>query len=294
MDGSYQRAVLQQIYSQQWTYGFNMAWELDFWGRFRRAIISADASLDASCSTTMTCWSRSWATWPATMSRFELTQRRIELLENVIKVQQDVYNFIDQRLKAGFRGVTDLDKAQAESDLKQSQAQVEQLRIDLRTTENGLCTLLGHPGGRTGAAAERGPKTRDPHSARLCRGGSAGRSPAAAPRRATRRATGRGTSRTDRHRHCGPLSGVLRLPARSAGKMRSSSNLIEPGSFIGSVGPSFQWNVLNYGRLLNNIRLQDAHVQRAGGQLSKHGRAGQRRSGKRHRHVSAAQRRAGC
>jgi outer membrane protein TolC len=36
------------------------------------------------------------------------------------------------------------------------------------------------------------------------------------------------------------------------------SSLIEPGSFIGAVGPSFQWNVLNYGRLVNNIRLQDA------------------------------------
>src|SRR5262245_10612082 len=28
--------------------GFNLSWELDFWGRFRRAIESADADLDAS------------------------------------------------------------------------------------------------------------------------------------------------------------------------------------------------------------------------------------------------------
>jgi len=32
----------------QWDYGFNLAWELDFWGRFRRTIESADANLDAS------------------------------------------------------------------------------------------------------------------------------------------------------------------------------------------------------------------------------------------------------
>ena len=25
-----------------------------------------------------------------------------------------------------------------------------------------------------------------------------------------------------------------------------------------TVGPSFQWNLLNYGRILNNVRLQDA------------------------------------
>ncbi len=29
----------------------------------------------------------------------------------------------------------------------------------------------------------------------------------------------------------------------------------------GSVGPSFQWNVLNYGRILNNVRLQVAKFQ---------------------------------
>ena len=31
-----------------WTAGFNMSWELDFWGRFRRAIESANATLDTS------------------------------------------------------------------------------------------------------------------------------------------------------------------------------------------------------------------------------------------------------
>ena len=31
--------------------------------------------------------------------------------------------------------------------------------------------------------------------------------------------------------------------------------------FNGSVGPSFNWNILNYGRLVNNIRFQDAGFQ---------------------------------
>src|SRR3990167_9863307 len=45
---NYTRQVVQDFYSEQWAYGFNLAWELDFWGRFRRAILSAEASLDAS------------------------------------------------------------------------------------------------------------------------------------------------------------------------------------------------------------------------------------------------------
>src|SRR5262249_34230152 len=32
----------------EWAAGFNLSWELDFWGRFRRAIESANANLDVS------------------------------------------------------------------------------------------------------------------------------------------------------------------------------------------------------------------------------------------------------
>src|SRR5262249_2023776 len=36
------------------------------------------------------------------------------------------------------------------------------------------------------------------------------------------------------------------------------SQLINPRSVAGNVGPSFNWALLNYGRILNNVRLQDA------------------------------------
>jgi hypothetical protein len=38
-------------------------------------------------------------------------------------------------------------------------------------------------------------------------------------------------------------------------------NLWTPQAFNGSFGPSFQWEILNYGRILNNVRLQDAKFQ---------------------------------
>src|SRR5262249_1390491 len=41
------------------------------------------------------------------------------------------------------------------------------------------------------------------------------------------------------------------------------SNLFSPGSFAGNVGPSFQWNLLNYGRIYNNVQVQDARFQQA-------------------------------
>jgi outer membrane protein TolC len=38
-------------------------------------------------------------------------------------------------------------------------------------------------------------------------------------------------------------------------------NVFRSSAFNGTIGPSFQWNILNYGRILNNVRLQDAKFQ---------------------------------
>ena len=59
MTGDYTRTVLSREVANsfapglkrwygQWDYGFNLSWELDFWGRLRRAIESDSATLDAS------------------------------------------------------------------------------------------------------------------------------------------------------------------------------------------------------------------------------------------------------
>ncbi|HEV3263480.1 MAG TPA: TolC family protein, partial [Gemmataceae bacterium] len=39
------------------------------------------------------------------------------------------------------------------------------------------------------------------------------------------------------------------------------SKFFETKSFIGAVFPSFSWNILNYGRIKNNVRLQEARTQ---------------------------------
>jgi outer membrane protein TolC len=41
----------------------------------------------------------------------------------------------------------------------------------------------------------------------------------------------------------------------------SFNKLFETKSFIGAVFPSFNWNILNYGRILNNVRFQEAKTQ---------------------------------
>jgi outer membrane protein TolC len=41
----------------------------------------------------------------------------------------------------------------------------------------------------------------------------------------------------------------------------SGSDLFDSDSLAYSVGPTFSWNILNYGRLKNNVRVQDARYQ---------------------------------
>ncbi len=63
-----------------------------------------------------------------------------------------------------------------------------------------------------------------------------------------------GIAQADLYPHIS-ITGTLGYSAQNA------SQLFTPAAFNGSVGPSFQWNILNYGRLANNVRLQDAKFQ---------------------------------
>jgi NodT family efflux transporter outer membrane factor (OMF) lipoprotein len=257
MGSGYTRRVTQSVYSENWNMGFNLAWELDFWGRFRRSIIAAEDTLDASVFNYDDVIVTLLADVASNYVQIRTLQRRIQLLENVIAVQQDVYNFIDLRLREGFSGVTELDKAQAESDLKQSRASVAQLRIDLRTNENALCALLGRPSVDLEPWLATGPKREIPIPPDYVVVGVPADLLRRRPdvRRAERNAAAQaeqiGVATSDLY----PAFSV----SGSLGWQNSQlDQLIKPGSFTGFVGPQFQWNLLNYGRLLNNIRLQDA------------------------------------
>ncbi|MBV9124847.1 MAG: TolC family protein, partial [Planctomycetes bacterium] len=39
------------------------------------------------------------------------------------------------------------------------------------------------------------------------------------------------------------------------------SNLFTSPSFMGNITPNFKWNILNYGRIVNNVHLQEARLQ---------------------------------
>jgi outer membrane protein TolC len=60
------------------------------------------------------------------------------------------------------------------------------------------------------------------------------------------------------------ISGSAGFEASNAGnKSLSASNVLVGNSFVGSIGPTLSWPVFNYGRIRNNIRVQDAAYQEA-------------------------------
>jgi outer membrane protein TolC len=60
------------------------------------------------------------------------------------------------------------------------------------------------------------------------------------------------------------VGGSLGYEASDAGNLSlGTNNLFEPDAFIWSIGPSLTWPILNYGRIINNKRVQDAAFQEA-------------------------------
>ena len=257
MDGSYTRLGVGRTFFNSWSTSFNLAWELDFWGRFRRAIQSADDSLDASVFNYDDVLVTLLGDIASNYVQVRTDQEQIRLLEKVVKIQTDILNVIDARLKVGFQSVTSLDRDQAISNLQQSIAQIAQFKIDLRISENALCVLLGIPVVNLEPILNSAPNTEIPKVPDTVVVGVPGDLLRRRPdvRRAERLAAAQAEQ-------IGIAEAAL-YPAFSihgtlGWQAATFSELFSPDALNSNVGPSFQWNLLNYGRILNNVKLQDA------------------------------------
>ena len=257
-DGSFQRIAAGTTSFNNVNVGFAAGWELDFWGRFRRAIIAAEDNLDASVFDYDDVLVTLLGDVASNYVQYRTTQERIRLLSNIIGIQRDVLTFIENQLRLG--AVFELDRAQAASNLRQSMGQMNQLQIDLRTTQNQLCILLGMPTTDLSRLLDSGPKKSIPTTPDYVVVGIPADLLRRRPdvRRAERLAAAQaefiGIAISDWYPAIS-ISGNLGWSAASF------STLFRPETFNGSMGPSFQWNLLNYGRILNNVRLQDARFR---------------------------------
>jgi NodT family efflux transporter outer membrane factor (OMF) lipoprotein len=265
MMGSYQReAVSTQTanrgfstatrFFSQWDYGFTLAWELDFWGRFRRAIESAGATLDASVEDYDDVLVTLLSDVATAYVQMRTLEQRIKYAKANVAIQRESYDIAKAK-----RGVfaSGIDVDQALSILKQTEAGIPELEIAVRQTTDQLCILLGIPPEELRARLGAGNISRAPPEvvigipADLLR-----RRPDV--RRAERLAAAQsaqiGVAESEFYPHIF-FRGTIDYQASTFKKLFNSRAL------SGNVGPSFQWDILNYGRILNNVRFQDARFQ---------------------------------
>jgi NodT family efflux transporter outer membrane factor (OMF) lipoprotein len=267
MTGSYQRigepfniplktpTALPGFYDQ-WNYGFNLNWELDFWGRFRRAVIAAEDSLQASAYGYDAVLVTLLGDMAQNYVRLRTDQERIKLLQANAELQRGILKFVAAQLEARFRQ-TELDYDQALSNLRQTEAQILPLAIDARQAENLLCILMGMPPANLEAMLGIGPIPTAPSEVAIG-------IPADLLRRrpdvrqnerlAAAQAEQIGIALTD-------LYPAFFINGNLGWTAANFPDLFKNAAFNGTVGPSFQWNVLNYGRIINNVRYQDSRFQ---------------------------------
>ena len=181
-------------------------------------------------------------------------QERIALLRDSVESSRAYSNYIAARFQAGFK-VSKLDYDQALSNLRRPRPKSWPLEIDLRQDSNRLCTLLGIPAMDLQGLLGDGSH---PHGAAGSGRGHPRRVGPPPAGRAAGRAAGGRPGRADRHRR--GRSSIRSSPstARWTGRLPTFKDLFIPAAFTGAVGPQFQWNILNYGRIRGNMIYQDA------------------------------------
>jgi NodT family efflux transporter outer membrane factor (OMF) lipoprotein len=256
--GGYRRFGVGNAFFDQWNFGFNLAWELDFWGRFRRAIQAAEATLDASVADYDAVLVTLLGDVASNYVRYRTDEERLRLLKNNISIQEDVLRFVNQRLEAGAQ-FTEVDRRQASANLNQSRAALNVLEIDLRQAQNQLCLLLGIPVTDLSARLATGPQ-RIPLAPEYVVVGIPADLLRRRPdvRRAERAAASQaeqiGIAEADMY----PAFSITGTLGWQAAQL---NDLFRPASLTSNIGPTFRWNLLNYGRIQNNVRFQDARFR---------------------------------
>ena len=246
---------------------FDLGWEIDFWGRFRRAIESADAQVGASIADyddVMVSLAAEVARVYVMIRTFE---ERLALTYANVEAQKNALTIAEVKFNNG--AVTELDVQQARAVLNNTQAAIPLLEASLRQSMNALAVLLGLPPQDSSGllAMSRGIPSAPANvsigvPAELLR-----RRPDV--RRAERTLAAQsaqiGVAAADLYPRFS-LAGSVGFRSSDADLAgltgdRSLGDLFDADSAAGFIGPFFSWNILNYGRIRNNIRVQDARFQ---------------------------------
>ncbi len=121
--------------------GFNLGWELDFWGRFQRGIESADAAFFASVTNQQDVQVLLSAQIASAYFSYRTTQARIKIAHENAKIQKRSYEITTNVFNSG-EG-SELDLQQAKTQYLATLSTIPELEIALSQTRNAIAILLG-------------------------------------------------------------------------------------------------------------------------------------------------------
>ncbi len=244
---------------------FDAVWELDLWGKFRRNINAADAALLGSIADYDDVLVSLVAEVGLVYVEIRTLERRIDLAKENVRIQQKSFELAVARFRNG--AVSKLDVTEAGSTLANTKSTVPDFESSLRTAKLSLGVLLGQSvsdlekelAGGTGIPSAPSEVTIGVPADLLRRRPDV----RSAERAAAFQSEQIGIAAADLFPSVS-VGGSLGYEASDAGNLSlGTNNLFETDSLIWSIGPSLTWPILNYGRIMNNKRVQDAAFQEA-------------------------------
>ncbi|WP_133127883.1 efflux transporter outer membrane subunit [Legionella nagasakiensis] len=243
--------------------GFSASWELDFWGKYRRAIRSNDAAFLASVAAYDNALVTLTADIASTYMNIRTYEELIKVTKANIQLQSTSLKIAKSRFKAGQTSLLDVQQAQTE--LAQTQANLPTQLSNLQHYKDVLGVLLGivptevnsllvknHGIPKASKTVEVGiPKETlaqrpDIHQARL---------------EAIAQSEAIGATKANLY-PAFSLAGTFVFSSTNIGNS-SISDMFNWANRTITAGPSFTWPLLNYGQITNAVRMQDAVFQEA-------------------------------
>lgn len=238
-----------------WSAGIDAYWEFDVWGRFRRNIEAADAEWNATIEDYDAILVALLAETAATYVELRTGQLQLAYARSNVEIQTGSLGIAQAQFDAG--RVSELDVTQARANLKNTEQLVPLFEARVRNSNLRLCTLLGVP--PRDLLEELGPGEIPAVQPDVAVGIPANllrRRPdvRAAERRVAAQSARIGVAAAELYPQFG-VTGNIRVDSERFKDMFSQA------STAGIVSPGFRWDILNYGRLINNVRAQDAKFQ---------------------------------
>src|SRR5262245_9891795 len=238
--------------------GFDANWEIDVFGRVRRGVEAADATIQATVEDRRDVLVTLLGEVARNYIDLRGFQRRLAVARDNLKTQQDTLELTQVRFQAGL--ASDLDVAQQEAQLNTTASQIPTLESSIKQVAYGIDVLLGTQPGTLWS--ELAKETEIPNLPPEVLIGLPSELLRRRPdiRRAERQlaaATAQvGVATADLFPRFS-LAGIAGLQSVSA------SDWFTRGSRFWSIGPTISWPVFDAGRIRATIEIRDAQQEQA-------------------------------